>query len=474
MLQRLSYLILIILLSIYYFFVPETMDREVMGLLLILVLVVLTIHTFQKEKFELLKGQLLKHSTLVLIGFTIVHFQYYLDFVLGNVTENNDFIWVNRNVVLKAFVLSVIGLLSFLLGYSMYHRFVANFISAPEKPRSTKALTFLAFVSLAIYFYTVNPRYLLGYYGSEEMGASATYAILIFTVSVFAIIVQNSRNIILSKAKPKSFSSYLLQQGYFFLFLIGVYLVSVVISGDRGPIMTIGLSMGTGYFFVSKEKLKFKYAVLIVIASASLMSILGIARSLDKELDFQSRIIEGVKSESKYAEQSYLPQTQELAGSVRTLHTTVSYIPSNHDFLFGRFQFQQLSIVVPFVSAFNTLIFDNNDFKYKGSASFVTWINQGDYWRSGDGTTCIADFYFDFGLPGVIVGMFLFGYSMRYAEISMYSRKLPSLLSHAFLIIYLSYAIYIARSSYLFNMKLVIWTVILLVVNKYFLCRLLK
>ncbi len=458
----------------YYFFVPETMDKEVMVLLLILVLVVLTIHALRKEKFKPLKGQILKHSTLVLVGFTIVHFQYYLDFAFGNVTENNVFIWVNKNVVLKAFVLSVIGLLSFLLGYSLYQRSVANVISIPEKPKSTKALTFLAFVALVIYFYTVNPRYLLGYYGSEEMGAGATYAILIFTICVFAIIIQNSRNIILNKVKPQSFSSYLLHQGYFFLFLIGVYLVSVVVSGDRGPIMTIGLSMGTGYFFVTKVKLKFKYAVLIALAGASLMSVLGIARSLDKELDFQSRIVEGVKSESKYSEQSYLPQTQELAGSVRTLHTTVSYIPSNHDFLFGRFQFQQLTIVVPFVSAFNTLIFDNNDFKYKGSASFVTWINQGDYWRSGDGTTCIADFYFDFGLPGVILGMFLFGYSMRYAEISMYSGKLPGLFSNAFLVIYMSYAIYIARSSYLFNMKLVIWTVILLVVNKYFLSRLFK
>ena len=474
MLQRVSYLILLILLSIYYFFVPEKMDKGVMAILVMLVLAVLVIHAFRKEYFEPLKGQLLKHSTLVLIGFTVVHFQYYVDFVFGNVTANNDFIWINKNIVLKAFVLSVIGLLSFLIGHSLYFRSITNGILIPESPRSTKALTFLAFVALVIYFYTVNSRYLLGYYGSEEMGASATYAILIFTIAVFAIIVQNSRNIILSKVRPQSFGNYLLQHGYLFLFLVGVYLISVVISGDRGPVMTMGLGIGAGYFFVSKEKLKIKYAIMIALAGASLMSVLGIARSLDKDIDFQSRIVESIKTESRFSEQSYLSHTQELAGSVRALHTTVSYIPANHDFLLGRFQFQQLSIVVPFVNAFNTLIFDNNDFKYKGSASFVTWINQGDYWRYGDGTTCIADFYFDFGLPGVILGMFVFGYSMRYAEVSMYSGRLPGLFSNAFLIIYLSYAIYIDRSSYMFNMKLVVWTVILLIVNKNYISRLFK
>jgi oligosaccharide repeat unit polymerase len=115
------------------------------------------------------------------------------------------------------------------------------------------------------------------------------------------------------------------------------------------------------------------------------------------------------------------------------------------------------------------LIFENNSTRYGGSAKFITWITQGEFPTSGEGTTCIADFYFDFGLIGVILGMFLFGYLIRYCELVMYNTILPSFFVHALLVVYLMNGIYIGRSSVLIHLKTVIWVLLVLLLNKYLL-----
>src|SRR5690606_16033966 len=129
--------------------------------------------------------------------------------------------------------------------------------------------------------------------------------------------------------------------------------------------------------------------------------------------------------------------------SIRALHHTVNHIPNQHDYLYGRFQLQQALSIIPFGNSFVQLIFEDNSYKYRGSSRFITWIILGDNPYMGHGSSVTSDFYFDFGLLGVLVGMFIFGYTMRYAEVAMYSQQLASLFTHAFFIVFLSSAIYL-------------------------------
>lgn len=460
---------ILLTLVIYYNYVPDVMDRKVMILILLLVGVSLLSFSLHKESEEKLKGQFLKHSIFIILGFIIVHFQFYLDYIVGNLSENDIKIWINTKIVNKTMILSAAGLVSFIIGYSNYKTKKRLTDNSPlrYKPIHVKVLVFIAAVSLVAFFLTVNPLYLIGYYGIVEMGTEATYAILIFTICLFAIIVQNCRNMVVSGNIPSNFRDYSKYHGHLVLFLIGIYLLSVMISGDRGPLISIGLAYLSGYYIVTKKKLKFKYGLLFIAIGAFLMTLLGIVRNQDKNLDFKTKVLSSLNAEKNEFNESFLPQTEELARSVRSLHTTVNYIPGNQYYLLGRFQLQHITLTVPFVSVFTPLMFDEYGYKYRGSASFVTWINQGEYRSSGEGTTCIADFYFDFGFVGVIIGMFFFGYLIRYAEVAMYSNNLPSLFSHIFIVVYLSYAIYIARSAVLFNLKIVVWVFILLIINKY-------
>jgi hypothetical protein len=467
MLILLVYLFFLLLLIPFYLFAPTEMDKTVMVSLLVLFVFLLSLFIYPKRTNQKTKGFLLKHSTLFILGFCIVHFQYYFDFVLGNISKENLFIWVNRDIVIKSFILSLIGLVSFFLGFLIIKpKIKPQLQDEPQSIYNTKLLLIFSIISLATFFLTVNPLYLVGYYGSEDMGVEATYAILFFSISIYAIIIQNCRNMIISKVIPSNFRQYVKQQGYLFFFIICVYLLSVMISGDRGPIITFGTAYFSGYFIVTQRRPKRMYWASLIFIGAFSITLLGEIRNFNKDLDFYSKVLESINSNNKTNENSILPVTSELAASVRTLHTSLDYVPQKHDFLSGQFQFQQLVTSVPLVYYVYELFIEKQKKQYGSSATFITWINQGDDPKSGDGTSCIADLYLDWGLFGVIFGMFLFGYLIKLLEFKLFNiDHIPGLFCHVFGIIYLSNAIYIARSSILFEFRSVIWVLILLYLN---------
>ena len=339
-----------------------------------------------------------------------------------------------------------------------------------ERVQTTKPLLWFATAFLALYFYTVNPLYLSGYYGSVEMGATATYVVLLFKVFIFAVLIQNVRNMRIKQYVPSSFLDYVRQQGYFLLVLIAIYLLSVMFSGDRGAIITFSIAYVSGYYFVSKKKLSLSRAGILFMAAAFFITILGITRSLDKEMSFVDRVKESV-THSKFEEPSVLPQTSELAGSVRTLHAVVDFVPNAHPHTYGRFQLQQLVSSIPFSSGLLSFLPESEHYRFKSPASFATWIIQGDYPTSGEGTTSTADLYVEFGLFGVLFGMLLLGFFIRYAEVNFYKIGLPALFPHILSFVYLSDAIYISRSSILFGFRTVLWIYIVLIINRYLLNR---
>lgn len=443
------------------------MDVVSIGMLLSCALVAILLVLSRKESVSGLKGQYLRHSTIVILGYTVVHFQMHVDYLLGFVDSWDPYIWVNPEIVIKSLAVSVSGLIFFLIGYLGYKEKNASTNRQSDfKVYRINLIGFVSVILLVMYFYFANPLYLLGYYGAERLGVEAAYIVLLFKAVVFASLIQTARNLRVKDEKFVGFVSYVKANSFLINCVLLIYLASVMISGDRGPLMHFSIAYFACYMFVTRNKVNIVGLVTLVFIGAYFITSLGKVRSMDRGLPFSERFVESLSLESRFETRSVLPQTQELASSIRALHHTVNYIPSDHDYLYGRFQFQQVLSIFPFGNSIVQLIFEDNSYKYGGSSRFITWIILGDQPYMGHGSSVTSDFYFDFGLIGVLLGMFLFGYSIRFAEVKMYSSGLPTIFENSFFVVFISSAIYISRSTYLIEMKAVFFVFLILLFNQ--------
>ena len=477
--QQGLYIFSLIFFSYLYSYPFLDMDKSVMTVLISYVIFIILIFILRKEDVPNLDGQLVRHSSIFLLGFIIVHFQFYLDFVLGFLLKSDYRVWIEHKVVLKSFILSICGLLSFFIGYEIVKtQKLSKHVNHIKENINTSFLTYFSLIFLLAFYATVDPRYLLGFYGQVELSPEANYAQFGFQVVTFAVLIQNVRNAFGSENVDKiTFKRYIISiQGSFISLIIFIYLLSVLLSGDRGPLISMSLCYLAGYLFLTKFKFKKVFFFAGILLGAFLVTMLGQVRLMDKNISFVDRLMMAVSGEGTISpvigeSKSILPQTKELATSVRTLHLATSYVPETHNFLYGRFQIQQILGIIPFGTDFKNLLFDDLSYQYSGSGQFVTWVEQGDRRFYGVGTTCIADFYLDFGLFGVIIGMFFFGIMIRKSELALYGDRLPSISLHVFSFVYLAFSLYISRSTVLFNLKLCAFIIILMILNKYLINR---
>lgn len=460
------YMSLLPLLVFLYIFAPKEMSSTYIAWVLILLAACFLLFYSRKEKNDDLRGQLLKHSNMALFGYVVVHFQYYIDFVLGNVPADNLFVWVNYSVVIKCLLLSTIGVVCFFIGYLLCAKIkVLDKVPPIERACGTHGLKFIALILLLVYFYTVDSGYLFGGYGIVEMGGSAKYASLAFNAAIFSILIQEYRNVTLCQKNVVGIFHFVVLPGYTTLAMVMAYLATVVLSGDRGPLIAYTLCYLAGYLSITKKKINWVGIIVAVFVASSTLTLLGVARSLGDESGFSQKIQMAYQKRIYSDESSFLPPTQELAGSVNALHHAVSYVPDQHDFLYGRFQAQQLLYAIPFSSRLILLVTEEGTRKYLDVSEFITWIAQGDNPTYGSGSSVVADFYIAFGVLGVAIGMFSFGWLMRASEQKMYSQHLSSVFWHVIWVVYFCNSIYIARSSLLESFKLVLMVAFLLYLN---------
>ena len=458
-----------------YFAAPIAMSQDYFFYVLLIIGLCITVFFILPDSNSLLRGRVIKHSHLLILSVVIVGFQYPVDYVLGNSLSSDKSIWVDSVVASKSLILSSIGLISFFIGYLTFSNSAKKILnkSKIEPIYSTKRLNFFAFLTLSIYFYTVDPLYLAGGYIFADVGSTAKYAALAFNACILALVVQVSRNCI-NKNQEKNevkFFQYLREFNFLTFLLVGVYLISVMISGDRGPIITTILAFLGGYLSVSGKRYSLPTVIALILSASFVMEVLGVARSyaFNSDLSFIDKIQAAYTEENSNAEKTISPLTKELAGSINTLHYVVDYIPKQHDFLFGKFQIEQLILAIPFSSRVYYLFWDEAELrKYADISTFITWIAQGEYPSYGNGSSLFADFYVAAGVFGVIIGMIFAGWFMRRAEYIMYSRSSLPLFWYTLSIVYFSLSIYLGRSSFFEGLKLVVLVFIFLHINRAF------
>ncbi|BAU54355.1 hypothetical protein MgSA37_02530 [Mucilaginibacter gotjawali] len=433
--------------------IPKNMDESFMMEVLIIDLVsLLSFFFLRKENNRIIKKQYIRISYLFLIGFIIVHFQAYIDLLLGNLTPNNIFLWIDPTTVCKALVVSSTGFVCYLLGYSVNLKAVNVMKDIKPVYLKTMGLNILAFILLILFFATVNKEYLTGNYGAADIGSSAQLFAFIFEANIYAIIIINCRNLILTKQTNISFLQYFIHLRHT-AFLLIIYLTAVIFSGDRGPIMYCSLAFVFGYIYVTKYKIAIPSLLVLLFSGMFFITVLGLIRQQDNNIELFDKIT-NVSSNSldSYYPSSFSVGTKELAGSVRTVHLAVEKVPATLPHFYGLFFIQDAMLLVPMLKGAFISLF-NIPKQFTDSPQFLTWADLGRFPTWGVGSSCIADTFLDFGYTGIIIVFFTFGYLSRKLELVAFSKVFPPIYLVILVFLVFSFSIYISRSTILYSLS---------------------
>ena len=456
----------------YYNIAPIISDYDPFILLLILLGVIFSVclFAFSKQSYFGSKTKWFSISTLFILGYLIVCFQRYIDLLVGNIAPNDGYYLVSPDLINKCALLSLVGLLCFIIGYLFYNpsipklRKIASPIYVP-----TKWLIFL--LSVAVFLFIYN-------YGSETLSAGYSQAILeakketmasyseVFIYSlIYAILILHTKN---RKEKGETLFGFIKSLGLLFHLSIFAYLGLFLLIGDRGFIVRVIAVYFFAYIIKIRPKINLIIFFILVLIASFGVTIIGIVRSMNPDIAFQERMISIIKENKIDERGSIFNSTAELASSVRCLHYAVDYVPNQHPFLYGYFQFRDILAAIPLSNSV-TKHFMDNSFQYKTTASFITYIIQGDNYTKGDGSNVVAEFYISFGIFGVIFGLFLFGVFVKKIEMVLFACN-PSHISFLYYSLayaYIGAAISISRGTVLDPMRIAVLTFLVLVVYNY-------
>ncbi|MDD6210896.1 MAG: O-antigen polysaccharide polymerase Wzy [Bacteroidales bacterium] len=457
------YAILLIVTLILYILDSEYYDEAGLLFTVSMALVALVVFIFQKEPLFPIRANYFRIIVLFTFSYVIVHFQMYVDLLLKNTTIDYLCNFAAPKSINKGALLSLGGLIALFIGYTIY---VPSQKRLKVEPLRRSVIIYpvkwlnIAYVLLFVWFVVQNGAdYLAGGYSQESItlreGTAAAYSELLFNVCFYVLLLINCRNSYLKGVK--SLWQYISSLGWILNCCLVLYLLLVLFSGDRGPIIYSIAAYFYSYLLATRKKYKLWHFILFFFIAATGITILGVVRSLDNNYSFSSRLLDATRR-MEYIQNSISPSTTELAGSVRVLHYAVDYVPQHNPFFDGKFKVREILAVFPFSSSVTNMIFQD-PWHEAGSGAFLTWVEQGDNPTSGAGSTVVADLYLDFGMYGVLWGLFLFGLLLRKIDIYLYCidfNRIP--LFYRVLAVFLfSKAIYIPRSSILFELRSIVW-----------------
>lgn len=456
-----AFLLLMLILEIaFYFNIDKTDNINLMLYLSVAVFIVgFTIALFAINNLSTAK-QLgaLRAVVLFLISYVIVHFQFYVDFVLD--IDKYKILKTSSHSIVKSALLSLIGLHSFLLAYTNTKNGIVRkpkytLSSIHFTPGVFKSLTILSLLWL---LYNGQGFYFRMSYGSVDLiGTQLAYAMLIFSLfkNITLLLCINAYQ----QKNEKSILGFIKSLGIPFNFAVLLHIVATFSSGDRGPAVFSLIGYLLAVSIATNKKVRYSQFLVLLSVGAIFISLWGIVRT-SKTTENMTGQLSNAYSDLQ-SQQTIIPATRELASSIRTLHAAVETVPDMFPHTHGVFQLSYIIESVPFYSRFFPTL--QSSVGYNRSTAFLTWIINGDTDTSGVGTTCIADAYIDLGLLGVIIILFLWGFVVKRSEI-LYSVPISSLslfqVTMGFIVVTIS--VYIPRSAILFSFKDVVWPFLVL------------
>lgn len=404
--------LILLLGSIYlYWNSPTYMDSTFIIIALVIAALSIFVHIRSRKKQSFTIG----HVFIFIAGYSIVFFQYNIDYVLGLTDNTDSYIWYDTKVVCKAICLADIALCCFFIGYFLYRKNHQNKNCRLNIITKKKFAIYTTFILYIIYLLTVNPRYLFGGYLIYNEGHIASFVntlILSSLIAVFILYVIDFQNN--NYINRKDF----LHHFKYPLLLASIYIITILISGRRTEAVKTFLLMLISYLYIYKigKKVIFKLVFFVLIMS-SVFAIRSMTREISGHASFNSSIKNLKESET------IMPLTKDLAFNVSSLHIIMSYYPQKINYNYGITFFPGFLVLIPGTQQFFYQYFDIPP-QMRGS-DWITTVLASDE-SFGLGTSIVADAYVSFGPIGVVIIFLILGAFLNYIEYNTFIDKKKS------------------------------------------------
>ena len=292
---------------------------------------------------------------------------------------------------------------------------------------------------------------------------SSSFSIFETLFDVFVTITVSiiTRNNLLKGKDGWSIIKYIRSIPFVFLIVVSIYIILRLLSGDRGQALYMGLMFFFSFIIVSGKRIRLSILILLISLGAFSMTTLNVIRGFRNPNETFSHKVErafNAMSEEKGIK-TISPLTHELANSVNCNFIAIHDIDRGvTDFKLGAYNACGLIIGIPGSNRISQALFGLNMYRY-ATSEYVTISFFGENYQVGLGTTVLVDFYLDFGILGMIIGLLIVGIIYKLVDSSIINHP-----TNIFLIIivlkFASMAIYIPRASLAFVGCRIIYTFI--------------
>ena len=412
---------------------------------------------FKRER--ILYSFWVRPSNIFILSLLIVNLQIILNVYLG-LDSISSYLetCIYTPYVGKALIFGCIGISAFLLGNAIKTKQNITYraISAPQK-QTVFVWTLMSLLSFCVW--VINIDILSFVTGMDYQGSGAAtretspFAIfeVLFDVFVTINLATITRNNIIESKKEWSILAFLRSFPVLFLLIVSMYMILRLVSGDRGPVIYTGLMFFYSYLISTGKRIKLSRLLLLIIVGAFSMTLLNVIRGFRNPTEsFSQKVERALEEMSEESDiKTISPFTHELAKSVNCNFIALHDIDKGiTNYKYGAYNISELVIGIPGSNRVAQELFDIDLYRY-ATSEYLTISFLGKNYAFGLGTTALADFFLDFGIIGVILGMFFGGRLFK---------KIDSCIVSPYINIYVliamlkfsSMAIYIPRSSFSF------------------------
>lgn len=447
--------IILALIGLYligeYYFAPSELSISFLSRILFIDLFALLIFAFRSESNLDLKNQLFRIMPLFIIGFVIVHFQIYID-VINGVYFNfgHDYLY-DKSIVCKSSVISSCALIFFLIGYTSKFS-ISRRRSFELSLLNQKSYPLIILILFIVFLGFTDPRYFMGGYGPAAFGGIelsgisyyANFYLCLFFIAYIAVFTYNYKFIL--KIQSDNYRDFISKIDKKILIILVIYFILILLSGDRGPIIQLGLTLTGSFILLYKKKISLIKTISFIIAGVFIISYIAYIRELKDTDSYLDKIVEASEiMKTRKRNESISPGTVELAASVRAMHASVSHVESD-GYSFGTYQAIQIVGIIPGLGLFLSELL-NLDLGEMKSSTLLTQMVLGNDPTHNVGTSVVADIYLDFGLYGTILMFLIFGLFIRNVEMKVFAKTACSVFLWVLFFLILSKSVYIGRST---------------------------